>query len=240
VSEDIIPTLEKAVWWGKLDCMFALNHFFPEQFRRGAVRKTEEETDNSLFEIYTLEDIDNIQSNQKSLALLSWEDSTHPSEYEPVLSQNRFPNVSLLYIGADQDEDATPGDLILALVRSCPNLRTLRHRDGRVSSSELFKAIFSSCKKLEYVSIEEWQLSGSDKNVIANNCPNLKFFHLPNSSISHQSAKYLLNHTPNLQIILANGELFVKSSVTFAEIADYFADVDYSYFRKLFNRLFIY
>ncbi len=40
--------------------------------------------------------------------------------------------------------------------------------------------------------------------------------------------------------INSNSELFVSSLATMAEIVDYFADVDYSCFSKLFNRLFIF
>jgi len=241
---ELFPELEKAKWWGKLDSSFISEALKKEEKKEKKEEKQEEQNDTCS--INTLEDVNKIDAHHKHIWMGDKdgdgleEDSPDAKNFKNVFADKCFPNIETITIS-----DPVSEVLIVSLVQSCPNITSLEIISYMLTLSfDSFVAIVTNCNKLEILKIER-EITvpvHASLDIVRRNCQNLIYFHASRSKIPRQFAKYILHKTQKLRVIRSKDTLYVRPSVTLAELVDQYDEVEDDDFDggKLFERILIY
>ena len=145
---------------------------------------------------------------------------------ENIFTENRFPNVQTVKVKQTFSQAA-----VVAISKSCPNITSLEFEmEGGLDltfSFDSFMAVLSNCKNLQKLTIEREVIvpDSAPLDMVRRNCQNLIILNIYCSYFPRQLAKYLFCHTQKLRFICSKEFLYVRSSVTLAELAPQFENI---------------
>jgi len=251
ISEEAIPSLQRAKWWGKLT-----NFIYPDRISvqlEAAVTsksciKRFDKVELNTCKIKSKKDFTIPQMEVSSIQKLDLDIwcAVLPKDFNAAFTKDRFCNVIETHVFSHlsyHEEQNFPevsiarrNDLVVAMLKSIPNVKKLHIASNHKLDIKMLEAISNHCQQLEFFTLETNITNGhvlytaEELSIgipsICKGLPNLRFLHFQDWNIGWKGARELLLHSQQLQAILNDKELMVRTTAEMYEVSRFLTEVE--------------